>query len=279
MKLLILGSGTSNGVPVVGCGCAVCRSRESKDKRMRASLLVEGSGGERAVIDTGPEFRLQALRAGITRLDAVFLTHAHADHLHGLDDLRPLCAGDSEGIPVYGNVHTIAELRERFAYIFRTTQRGGGKPHIKPLAVDAPVRLGGLIFTPVPVRHGVLDILGWRIEEPEETKTEEDAAVNTKGAVYLTDTSSIPAASFRGMGKPRVLIIDGLRVRPHETHFNYEQALDAAAAIGAGRTWLTHLCHEHSHRETEAYCRDFMARRGIQGVTMEPGWDGLEIVL
>jgi phosphoribosyl 1,2-cyclic phosphate phosphodiesterase len=229
--------------------------------RFRCSLYVEGNSGTQVVIDTGPEFRLQALRAGISRLDALFLTHAHADHIHGLDDVRPL--SNKQPIPVYGNKTTIAEFRERFAYIFRKTQRGGGKPHIETRIVEAgkTIKAGELSFVPVPVQHGRLEIFGWKVCE------------NGRSAVYLTDTSFIGEEAFRIMGKPVLLVIGALRKKPHETHFNFEQALAAALRIGAERTFLTHICHEHSHREIEADCRAFTENYGLSGVS--PAWDGL----
>jgi phosphoribosyl 1,2-cyclic phosphate phosphodiesterase len=267
MKLVVLGSGTSHGIPVVGCGCPVCRSEDPRDKRMRASLYVEGAGGERAVIDTGPEFRLQALRAGISRLDALFLTHSHADHVHGLDDLRPLCY--ERPIPVYGNRPTLEELRERFSYVFKQTQQGGGKPRITLEAAQGPVRIGALIFTPVPVKHGDLNILGWKI-----TQGGREGAP----AVYLTDVSHIPQSSLDLIHEPAALFIGGLRDRPHETHFTFSQALSVARDLGAKQTCLTHICHEHSHRDIEEYCRAFQEQSGASG-TMGPAYDGLELVL
>jgi phosphoribosyl 1,2-cyclic phosphate phosphodiesterase len=282
MKLRVLGSGTSHGIPVIGCSCPVCTSPDPKDKRMRTSLYIEGNDGERVVIDTGPEFRLQALRAGITSLDAVFLTHAHADHVHGLDDIRSLSY--EREIPVYGNAETLKELKERFSYAFQNTQRGGGKPRIRLHPVSGPVQIGGLTLTPVPVKHGILDILGWKISETPDQKSADPRSF----AVYLTDTSFIPRSSldliqspeYRG---PEVLIVGGLRVRPHETHFSFEQALSAGAEIHARRVYLTHICHSHSHREIGEYCarwkQRFRDERGLGDTVMEPAYDQMELVL
>jgi phosphoribosyl 1,2-cyclic phosphate phosphodiesterase len=243
---------------------------------MRCSLYIEGAAGEKAIIDTGPEFRLQALEAGITGLDAVFLTHAHADHIHGLDDIRPFTW--ERLIPVYGNRETIEEFKERFSYIFTVTQEGGGKPRITVGIADGPIQLGALTFTPIPVKHGDLDILGWKIGEQG----------GSASVVYLTDTSRIDEDSFKLMGAapegpepspPALLIIGGLRERPHATHFSFEEALNAALRIGAKRVYLTHLTHKHSHREVEEFCRNFAKKRGLMGISMGPAWDGLEISL
>ncbi|GHT79763.1 MBL fold metallo-hydrolase [Spirochaetia bacterium] len=265
-----MGSGTSHGIPAIGCDCPVCRSTDIRDKRTRASIYIQGDAGERAVIDTGPEFRLQALGAGITRLDAVLLTHAHADHLHGLDDVRALSI--KKPIPVYANKATIAEMRERFAYIFKETQRGGGKPRIIPTEVSAPIIIGSLTFTPIPVKHGGLDILGWRITE-HGMETE----ANVRTAVYLTDTSFIPRSSLDLIRRVDSFIIGALREQPHETHFSFSQALSAAMEAGARRIYLTHISHEHSHREILEYCRVFLEEQGANGVSAEPSWDGLEL--
>ena len=284
MKIIVLGSGTSQGIPVVGCFCSVCTSSESKDNRMRSSVYIEGAGGERALIDAGPEFRLQALRAGICGLDAIFLTHSHADHLHGLDDVRPLSR--EKPLPVYGNQQTIAEMVERFSYVFcATAQRGGGKPNLSPQVVDRPVRVGGLTFTPVPVKHGVLDILGWEVRESAFPAEKRSAGENGTSFLYLTDTSAIPPASLKRLRESpledrRVIIIGGLRARPHETHFTFEEALNAAFDLGAKEIYLTHLAHEHSHAEVEEFCRCFVERRGsLEGMLVHPAWDGLEIAL
>ncbi|GHV87987.1 MBL fold metallo-hydrolase [Spirochaetia bacterium] len=283
-----MGSGTSHGIPVIGCDCPVCRSSDIRDKRTRAALYIQGDAGERVVIDTGPEFRLQALSAGITRLDAVLLTHAHADHIHGLDDIRALSW--EHPIPVYANRATIAEMRERFAYIFKETQRGGGKPRIIPTEVTAPLTIGSLTFTPIPVKHGVLDILGWRIAENgagEGANAHSKAApsgnakpeTETRTAVYLTDTSLIPPSSLNLIRRAEVFIIGAIRDRPHETHFTFAQALATAIEVGARRVYLTHISHEHSHREIEAYCRGFLTDQELNGISVGPSWDGLELNL
>jgi phosphoribosyl 1,2-cyclic phosphate phosphodiesterase len=243
---------------------------------MRSSLYIEGRAGERVVIDTGPEFRLQALRAGITRLDAVFLTHAHADHVHGLDDLRPLCRQAYEKpIPVYSNRTTIEELKERFSYAFIPTQQGGGKPRIAPQVIQKPLWIGGLCFTPIPVKHGILDILGWKIAEIQTKQPGREAALGE--ALYITDTSRVPDPSLDLIGSPQLLIIGGLRVRPHETHFSFQEALDLALQIHSLRVYLTHICHDHSHQDIEAYCRTFQAVHGCSGITMGPAYDGLDL--
>jgi phosphoribosyl 1,2-cyclic phosphate phosphodiesterase len=234
---------------------------------MRASLYIMGDAGEQLVIDTGPEFRLQALRADITRLDAVLLTHPHADHLHGLDDIRSLTW--ESPIPIYGNHHTIEELKERFSYIFRQTQPGGGKPHILPETAAGTLHIGRLSITPVPVKHGILDILGWKIAEE-----------GTSGAtVYLTDASALPAGSRNLINHPEVLIIGALREEPHPTHFSFSEALETAVDVQARRVYLTHLAHNNSHQAVKEYCQKFRKKRGLKGIFMGPAYDGLELEL
>jgi phosphoribosyl 1,2-cyclic phosphate phosphodiesterase len=246
---------------------------------MRASLYIEGPGDERIIIDTGPEFRLQAVQAGIKKLDAVFLTHPHADHLHGLDDVRPLSY--DRPLPVYGNKLTIEEMTERFSYVFRETQPGGGKPRLEPVIIESPVRIGALTISPVPVKHGLLDILGWYVTSActtEDASSKENAPKipAPQGLLYLTDTSALPPETAAALAPPEVLIIGGLRVRPHSTHFNFEQALETALALGAQKVYLTHICHEHFHREIEEFCKNFKKTRNVQG-EMHPARDGLTL--
>jgi phosphoribosyl 1,2-cyclic phosphate phosphodiesterase len=206
----------------------------------------------------------------------VFLTHAHADHIHGLDDIRPLSR--NKPIPLYGNGETIAEFKERFSYIFKASQQGGGKPQIEPVIADKPIRLGKLTFIPIPIKHGKLDILGWKITETGPQAL--PGSVQT--AVYLTDCTHIDVNSFNLLatgGEPALAVIGALRVRPHETHFNFEQALNAGLQIGARKICLTHICHDLSHREIEEYCRNFAEKAGLSGISMGPAWDGMAVEL
>ena len=251
MRVTFLGSGTSHGVPVIGCGCPVCTSADPRDRRYRASILLESELAT-VVIDAGPEFRLQALRANLPSLDALLLTHGHADHMNGLDDVRPLTS--ERVLPVYGNAETLAETRERFGYIFHETQAGGGKPRIELKTAEGPVQVGDLTFVPVPVLHGELPILGWRMGR----------------FAYITDCSELPPSSVALLAGVETLVINGLRKRPHVTHFSLGQGIEAARRVGARRTWLTHMNHETCHAELEEFC----AREGAD-VGARPAWDGL----
>lgn len=257
MKVTVLGSGTSHGVPVLGCSCPVCTSTEPRDTRYRSSILVEGDGGERILVDAGPEFRLQGLRVGLTRLDAVLITHAHADHIHGLDDVRPLTRGHT--LPVYASAVDAAEIRERFSYAFRDGQVGGGKPRLELCVVEsADIRVGTLRVQPIPIVHGERPILGYRIG----------------GLAYLTDCSGVPPSSCGLLHDLDVLMIDGLRLRPHPTHFSIDEALALAMNLRPRRVLLTHICHDLSHAQIQAHCDQ--SRLPFEA---GPAWDGLEIIL
>lgn len=228
----MLGSGTSTGVPVIGCGCAVCRSNDPRNRRMRPGLRLDLADGT-VVIDTSPDFREQALRFALERVDAVLYTHAHADHVFGLDDLRIYNFRQRAPIPCFGSRETIARLRQIFAYVFEESQEGGGKPRIDLLPIDAPFDLLGEQVVPVPVMHGDLEVLGFRVGR----------------FAVVTDVSSIPAASYDALEGVDVIVLSALRYRPHPTHFSLDEAIAAARRIGARRTILTHLAHDVDHTD------------------------------
>jgi phosphoribosyl 1,2-cyclic phosphate phosphodiesterase len=186
-----------------------------------------------------------------------------------MDDVRPLSR--DRPLPVYGNRQTIAEMRERFSYVFRETQLGGGKPRLSPQEVTSPVRAGALVFYPLPVKHGELDILGWYIEEKPV-----DGSPGDGGFLYLTDTSAIPPSTRSVIPQPHTIVIGGLRAHPHPTHFTFEEAMNTALELDGERIYLTHICHEHSHREIEEICGAFAGTRGFSGI-LSPAWDGLEL--
>jgi len=231
-----LGTGTSHGVPMIGCRCATCRSSDPRDRRSRPSILFELPGGARVLVDTTPDLRTQALAADLDRVDAILFTHCHADHVMGLDEVRRFNVLQQSAVPCYGDAHTLKELRRTFAYIFESADEGGGIPRIHLYPVRGPFSIGGETFTPVPVWHGRREILGFRV----------------RNFAYLTDCSGIPDASWALLEGLETLVIDALRHRPHPTHFTVAQALEVSARLGARRTWLTHICHDLPHAATNA---------------------------
>ena len=232
MKITILGSGTSTGIPMVGCHCQVCESTDPRDKRTRASILVE-SNGQRMLVDTSTDLRGQALREAIPQIDAVLLTHPHADHIHGIDDLRGFHFIHRKIIPCYGSRETIDNVTANFAYIFDGLRSEGYSPLMEPFAVDAPFELFGCSIVPVPISHGSFQATGYRFEN----------------AAYLTDCSGIPESSLALLQGLDLLIIDALRYSPHPNHFNIEGALQVAQLLQPRRTLLTHLTHEVHQRD------------------------------
>ncbi|ULQ60823.1 MBL fold metallo-hydrolase [Brucepastera parasyntrophica] len=256
MELEILGSGTSHGVPVIGCDCAVCTSRDPRDNRMRASAVIRHTDGRTILIDAGPEFRIQALRSHISRLDAVLITHSHADHIHGIDDLRIF--SHKTDMPIYADAVCLNDIHDRFSYVFSESQEGGGKPHLKLCEVihGQAIQIAGTDVLPVLVFHGGLPITGWRIGD----------------TAYITDCSEIPDASVSQLRGIKNLIIDAIRERPHSTHFNFSQALEQIERIGPERAWFTHITHDFSHTGIQEWLQIH-----APGKKIEPAWDGLII--
>jgi phosphoribosyl 1,2-cyclic phosphate phosphodiesterase len=244
--LTFLGTGTSMGVPTLGCGCQVCTSPDPRDKRLRPSVLVRWketageleSGRERVVvIDTGPDFREQAMRAGINRVDAVLYTHAHADHILGLDDLRPLSyKAFREGgpIPLYATGETRATLERVFDYTFSPDATYPNRARLRLEPLEEITSVHGVEFLRIPLLHGELEIVGYRFGS----------------AAYLTDVSEIPDKSFALLEGLDHLVLSALRYKPHPSHATVEQALGWAKRSGAKQTWLTHIAHELGHEET-----------------------------
>lgn len=226
-RVTMLGTGTSSGVPVIGCHCAVCTSTDPRNQRLRPSVLLDLDGGK-VLVDTSTDLRQQALRQGLERLDAILFTHAHADHVFGLDEVRIFNFRQRAAIPCFGSAATLARIRTTFAYVFEAGQEGGGKPSLDLVPIAGPFELLGTPVVPVPVLHGELEVLGFRLGD----------------FAYVTDCSRIPEASFALLAGVRVLILDALRWRPHPTHFTVAEAIAAAARIGAERTIFTHMTHD-----------------------------------
>jgi phosphoribosyl 1,2-cyclic phosphate phosphodiesterase len=250
MNITFLGTGTSQGVPVIGCECTVCRSKDPRDKRRRASIAIESNGAV-VVIDTTPEFRLQVIDASIKRLDAVLLTHAHADHLHGLDDIRGFNHVQRRPIPCYGDRNTLAVVRGSFRYIFEGTNFGGGLPEITLTEVTGPFVAAGIPFQPIDVMHGPIKILGYRFGN----------------AAYVTDASSVPEESLAKLRDLDVLVLNALRYEPHPTHLSVAESIALAGRLRPRVTCFTHMCHRLMHAEA--------SRRLPPGI--EFAYDGLVI--
>jgi phosphoribosyl 1,2-cyclic phosphate phosphodiesterase len=235
-RVTFLGTGTSHGVPMIGCRCATCTSSDPKDQRWRPSVLIELAGGTSVLVDTSPDLRAQALRFDIRRVDAVLFTHPHADHLLGLDETRRFNTLQRCAIPCYGDPDTIAEVRRVFAYAFEPRQEGGGVPRLHLFPVAGAFSIGGVEVVPVPVWHGDLLIYGYRIGP----------------FAYLTDCSRIPDDSWPLLEGVRTLVVDALRDTPHPTHFTVAEALGVVARLRPRRALFTHIAHDLRHDATSA---------------------------
>ncbi|HZP84796.1 MAG TPA: MBL fold metallo-hydrolase [Chthonomonadaceae bacterium] len=245
MEILILGSGTSHGVPMIGCECAVCRSDNPKNKRFRPSILVRNAEHS-ILVDTAPELRLQALANDVRRVDAVLFTHTHADHIFGMDDLRrfnDLVGGE---IPIYGDPQTLDDIRRIFRYVFIETQAGGGKPRLILHTIPPAFDLFGLHIQAFYVMHGRLPVLSFRFDRPAIADTP------ARSAAYVTDVNLIPPDSMAKLQDLDLLILDAVRFEPHSTHFGLYQALDVIAELRPRQALLTHISHHFDHDAVNA---------------------------
>lgn len=256
MKLTFLGTGTSFGVPKIGCRCDVCRSPDPRDKRGRVGAVVESSRGTRVLIDTPPELRLQLIEASVDSVDAVLFTHPHADHTHGIDDLRAITMNRDGALPIYGPKETLDNLWHKFQYIFDESMRplpGTAKPEGKAHAVKAgtPFTVADLEILPIDVPHGNVTCFAYRL-----------------GPLgYVTDAKSLPEEAVKQLRGVSVLVLNALFRTEHPTHLSIPEAVSAAQAVGAERTYLTHLTHDNLHADLEAELP-----RGIA-----PAFDGLTV--
>jgi phosphoribosyl 1,2-cyclic phosphate phosphodiesterase len=255
-QLTVLGSGTSFGVPVVGCSCDVCTSADSRDRRTRTAAVIDDfDTGARVLIDTPPELRIQLVERGIGSVDAVLFTHDHADHVHGIDDLRALSVRNGT-IPVYGPADTLERLSRRFDYIFDPGVRppkGSSKPELTPSPIPpgSPVTIAGMEVLPLLFGHGHVNVFGYRVGP----------------VAYLTDVKTIPQESRDALQGVRFLVLNALFTKPHPTHLSIPEATEFAQSLGVERTFLTHLTHRYSHASLLE-----LLPAGI-----EPAYDGLTI--
>ncbi len=257
MRLTFLGTGTSFGVPQIGCSCAVCTSSDPRDRRTRTAALIETPGGARLLLDTPPELRLQLCDAGIASIDAVLFTHDHADHTHGIDDLRAVTVRGG-ALPMYGSAETLERLERKFGYIFDDRMRplpGTSKPEGLAHALEPgrTVRIADVDVTAVEVPHGPVRVLAYRIGP----------------LAYVTDAKEVPPAAMEQLRGIRILVLNALFRRTHPTHLSISEAVQTALAIGAEHTYLTHLTHEVGHAQLASELPEHVS----------PAYDGLTITI
>jgi phosphoribosyl 1,2-cyclic phosphate phosphodiesterase len=236
-RVTILGSGTSHGVPMIGCTCAVCRSSDPRDRRTRPSVYIAVDEGPSILIDTSTDLRQQALTFGLTRVTAILFTHSHADHVMGLDEVRRFNVLGGGTIPAFADERTAADLRRMFTYVFSPpSEKGGGIPKVSLTTIEGRFTLDGVDVQPVPLFHGSRPILGFRVGN----------------FAYLTDCNRIPDESWPLLEGLEVLVLDALRHRPHPTHFTVAEALQVVERVTPAQTYLTHICHDLPHEATNA---------------------------
>ncbi len=237
-SVTFLGTGTSTGVPMIGCGCAVCQSQDPRDKRLRPSILIKTPEGN-LLVDTGPDLRYQLLRAGVARVEAVLFTHTHADHLLGLDDIRQINHLQGMAMPLHGSAQTLAEIKRVFEYCFKETQKGGGKPRLTLHEFESyeGITLCGLEIKPLWHLHGRMPV---------------NSFIFGNSFAYVTDVSAIPYRTWDALKGIDTLVLGTVRHEPHPTHLSVGQAVAVARTLGARQTYLTHLSHHLGHAQTEA---------------------------
>lgn len=290
MKLTFLGTGTSHGVPVIACDCRICKSTNPKNKRNRCSAYIETNKGKAILLDIGPEFRIQAIQNNIKKVDALLLTHSHADHLHGIDDLRIFSVmmdhkPETESgikkfmappIPIYTNPHTAEDIKHRFSYFFMPSNGGGGHAKVELKAVSENFQIDDITVTPIPMIHGKVQTTGYVL-------TEKAADGTLHSIAYLTDCNFISEEAFdlikKNCHQLDHLIIDGLRIKEHSTHFSFLQAMEAASKLNADKVWFTHLTHDHDHQEVVDYINSNRNRfPGLKAKSsILPAYDGLVV--
>ncbi|MCK5682727.1 MBL fold metallo-hydrolase [bacterium] len=253
IEITFLGTGTSHGVPEIGCRCPICLSEDSRDKRFRSSILITYCG-KNIIVDTGPDFRSQVLREGISKVDAVIITHLHSDHITGLDDLRKYNCKSKDVIPIYSKHEYLEELKCRYGYInFSGTYKTGAVPQLKPIVVEKKFNVFGLEFEVVPILHGDDQILGLRFHD----------------ILYLTDCSGIPEESEKIINNPEIMILGALRDKPHYKHFSFFEALEQFKKFSPKKGFITHVSHKLSHA--------YMTENSPDNVF--PAYDGLKITV
>jgi phosphoribosyl 1,2-cyclic phosphate phosphodiesterase len=241
-RVTVLGSGTSHGVPMIGCTCAVCRSTDPRDRRSRPSIYVEVDNGPKILVDTSTDLRMQALTHGVLRIDAILFTHSHADHVMGLDDSRRFSQMQKASLRCYADPLTVESLRKTFYYAFDpATEKGGGLPQIDLRTIDGPFEVDGVAIRPIPLMHGARPITGFRFGD----------------FAYMTDTNYLPEAAWPLLAGVNTIILDALRHRPHPTHFSVSEALEVVSRLKPRQTYFTHICHDLPHVATnESLPRD-----------------------
>lgn len=255
IDVVVLGSGTSTGVPMIGCECSVCTSPDPRDQRLRPSLLIRYEGHE-VLIDTGPDLRQQALRASMRRLDAVLYTHSHADHILGLDDLRPFNFHSGASVPIYASPDTLDTIRHTFSYVFNGAPSMSSRPRVETHEINGePIRIHGIHFQPVPVVHGNLPCVGFRFGN----------------IAYLTDFKAIPEESLCMLRNLDILFLDALRHRPHPMHSTVEESLRLVEMLRPKRAYFTHISHDLPHATTEETLPPHV-RLAYDGLQLQSAW-------